>query len=281
MEEGTESSLWQTIRNFFTGKTENPIQDVIREAQENNELGTDLARILDNVLQLDLFQIKDIMIPRTDIDCVEEKASIKEVSEVIINSGHSRIPVYKDNKDQITGIVHAKDLLTCLPEPENKDISIDYLMRPPLFVPETKNVKSMLLDFQNKKVHLAIAIDEYGGTSGLITLEDVLEEIVGEIEDEYDTPKLTEITMLEDESCLVSGRTTLEDLYNQLNIELKSDYVETLGGFITEKAGRLPEEGESFKLNNHSFYIKEADNKQLIWILVYPQKDQSQETNDQ
>lgn len=274
MEEGTESGLWQMIRNFFTGKTENPIQDVIKEAQENDELGSDVARILHNVLQLDLYQAKEIMIPRTDIDCVEEKASIQDVAEIIISSGHSRIPVYKGNKDQITGIVHAKDLLTAILDPEQLNTTIDNLMRPPLFVPETKNVKSMLLEFQSKKVHMAIAIDEYGGTSGLITLEDVLEEIVGEIEDEYDTPKLTEITMFEDESCLVSGRTTLEDLENQLHIRLTSDYVETLGGFITERAGRLPEKGESFQFNHHSFHIKEADNKQIIWVLVYPQKNE-------
>jgi magnesium and cobalt transporter len=143
-------------------------------------------------------------------------------------------------------------------------------MRPPFFIPETKNAKNMLLEFQNKKVHLAIAIDEYGGTSGLITLEDVLEEIVGEIEDEYDSPKPEDIQILEDESCLVSGRTSLDDLNSELGINLESDYVETVSGYLTERIGRVPQTGEHFSFGQYSFQIKEADSKQVQWVLIHP-----------
>jgi magnesium and cobalt transporter len=279
VDDSSEGNLWTSIRNFFSGKASDPIEDVIKEARDEQQLGADIALMLLNVLKLGRSQVREVMIPRTDIDCIEEDSSIVEVAQMIIESGHSRIPVYRKNKDLIIGIIHAKDLLPVLlqqgdaeaePRQEEKEVTLQDLMRAPLFVPETKNVKSMLLEFQSKKIHLAIAIDEYGGTSGLITFEDVLEEIVGEIEDEYDVPKGEEITVLEDESCLVSGRTSLEDLREQLSIEITSEFVETIGGYLTEKAGRVPQIGEVFEINGYTFQVKDADNKQVQSIVVYP-----------
>ncbi len=270
MEDNGDSNLWKSIRDFFTSRDENPIKDVIKEAEEDGDLGHDVGRILLNVLRLEARQIKEIMQPRPDIVCLEEQTPINEVAARIIESGHSRLPVYRNHKDQIIAVVHAKDILPVLLKPENTETALTELMRPPLLVPETKSIKSMLLEFQSKKMHLAIALDEYGGTSGLITLEDVLEEIVGEIEDEYDPPKPSEITVLEDECCLVSGRTLLEDLKQELDIELSSDFVETLGGFIIEMAGRIPATGETFDIHGYSFQIKEADSKQIQSVLIFP-----------
>lgn len=279
MDESSEGGLWSSIRTFFgSGKTDDPIRKVITEARDNQELGADVATMLLNVLNLEEHKVQDAMIPRTDIDCVEESAPIQKVIEVIIESGHSRIPIYRENKDHIIGIVHAKDLLKILKAQDHQeDWSIASIMRTPLFIPETKNIKDMLLEFQSKKNHMAIAIDEYGGTSGLITFEDVLEEIVGEIEDEYDSPKPAEIKVLENESCLVSGRTSLEDLRNQLGIRLTSQFVETIGGYLTEWAGRVPQESESFSIDEYTFQIKEADNKQVFWVLIHPVPDVVQE----
>lgn len=269
MEENSEVGLWNSIKNFFSGKTEDPVEKVIIEASDNKELNHDVAKMLLNVLRLENHQVREVMIPRTDIDCVEEQASLQDVVDMIIQSGHSRIPVYKENKDQIVGIIHVKDLLRFMNQVESSP-SMQEIMRTPLFIPETKNVKNMLLEFQNKKFHMAIAIDEYGGTSGLITLEDVLEEIVGEIEDEYDAPKPDEIKFIEDEGYLVSGRASLEDLNTELGINLNSEHVETIGGYLTEKAGRVPQVGESFAEGQYTFQIKEADKKQVQWILLYP-----------
>lgn len=277
MDDTSEGGLWTSIRNFFSGKSESPIENVITEASLDNELSADTAGMLLNILRLGNYQVREIMIPRTDIDCIEENATLAEVAEVIIDSGHSRIPVYKGNKDHIVGIIHAKDLLPSLLHPETSHRSLEEMMRPPFFIPETKNAKNMLLEFQSKKVHLAIAIDEYGGTSGLITLEDVLEEIVGEIEDEYDSPKPEDIQILEDESCLVSGRTSLEDLNEELGIDLVSDYVETVSGYLTERMGRVPQTGEQFALGRYSFQIKEADSKQVQWVLIHPGPKPAQE----
>ena len=270
MEDNGDSNLWKSIRDFFTSRDDNPIKDVIKEAEEDGDLGHDVGRILLNVLRLEARQIKEIMQPRPDIVCLEEQTPINDVAARIIESGHSRLPVYRNHKDQIIAVVHAKDILPVLLKPDNTETALTELIRPPMLVPETKSIKSMLLEFQSKKMHLAIALDEYGGTSGLITLEDVLEEIVGEIEDEYDPPKPSEITVLEDECCLVSGRTLLEDLKQELDIELSSEFVETLGGFLIEMAGRIPATGETFDINGCSFQIKDADSKQIQSVLVFP-----------
>ena len=269
MEESSEGKLWSAIKSLFSGGKEvQSIEQLIEEARVNNAIPKDIASMMSNILKLGEKKVYEIMIPRTDIDCAEEGASIQEVAEIIIKSGHSRIPIFKENKDQMVGIVHAKDLLPIFVN--NKDTSLKEIMRPLFFVPETKNIKDMLLEFQCKKVHLAIAIDEYGGTSGLITLEDILEEIVGEIEDEYDTPKEEEIRILENSSCLVSGRTSLEDLKEQLGIELESEFVETIGGYLTEMIGRIPKVGETFNIKDYNFQIKEADEKHIDSILIYP-----------
>jgi len=269
VDEGSEGKLWNTIKSIFTGSRGiQSIEELIKEAEDNNVVPKDIAYMLKSLLRLGEKKVYEIMIPRTDIDCVEENASITDVAEIIINNGHSRIPIYRENKDQIIGIIHAKDLLPILIN--KKNASLKEILRPPLFVPETKNVKDMLVEFQSKKQHLAIAIDEYGGTSGLITLEDILEEIVGEIEDEYDTPKEEEIQMLEDSSCLVSGRTSLEDLKEQLGIDLESEFVETIGGYLTELMGRIPQKGETIKVKGYNFQIKEADEKHIRSILIYP-----------
>ncbi|WP_461833933.1 hemolysin family protein [Desulfothermus sp.] len=269
MDEGSEGKLWSTIKSIFTGSRGiQSIEELIKEAENNNVVPKDIAYMLKSLLRLGEKKVYEIMIPRTDIDCAEENATITDVAEIIINNGHSRIPIYRENKDQIIGIIHAKDLLPILIN--KKNASLKEILRPPLFVPETKNVKDMLVEFQSKKQHLAIAIDEYGGTSGLITLEDILEEIVGEIEDEYDSPKEEEIQMLEDSSCLVSGRTSLEDLKEQLGIDLESEFVETIGGYLTELMGRIPQKGETIKVKGYNFQIKEADEKHISSILIYP-----------
>lgn len=270
MEKSSDSNLLKSIRDFFTSRNGNPIEEVIYEAEKDGEIGYDVGSVLLNVLKLENRQIKDCLVPRTDIDCLEESSSIQDVARMIIQSGHSRIPVFRSNKDHIIGVIHAKDILPVLLEHDGSSTPLGDLMRPPLEVPETKSVKSMLLDFQHKKMHMAIALDEYGGTSGLITLEDVLEEIVGEIEDEYDPPKPEEIAFQEDGTCVVSGRLLLTELAEQLQIQLQSEFVETLGGYLIEVAGRIPSSQEEFVIGDYNFQIKEADSKQVISVLISP-----------
>ncbi|GAB1409239.1 hemolysin family protein [Desulfovibrionales bacterium] len=267
MDEGSDSRLWITLKRFFSRKTESHLEDAILEAKDDGELQTDEMSMLLNVLQLDDKQAYEIMVPRTDIVCAEINDTVNEVARKSFESGHSRLPIYKETKDQIIGILHCKELLRFFVGEETPP-DLQAVLRTPYFIPETKNVKNILLDFQINKQHMAIVLDEYGGTAGLVTLEDVLEEIVGDIEDEYDPPKPEEIQRIEPDTYLVSGRTSLEDLQEECGINLESDQVETLGGYISEQLGRVPETNESFSLFGYTFHIKEADVKQIQWVIV-------------
>jgi len=269
LEEGSESRFWPFFAKWFRNKNGTALEEAIREASEEGELKDDEGIMLRNVLRLGRKQVQDIMIPRPDIACAEIESTIKEIVDLIIKCGHSRIPIYQENRDNIIGIIHAKDLLKYWCE-DRPLMEVQEVMRTPFFIPETKNVKDMLQEFRSRKNHLAIALDEYGGTSGLITIEDVLEEIVGEIEDEYDEPRPEEIQVLEGEEALVSGRTHLEDLEVEMCIRLDSELVDTLGGYLTEMAGHVPQAGEQFSFAGHRFTVKEADARQIKLIHVAP-----------
>jgi magnesium and cobalt transporter len=254
---------------LFRKDDDSEVERFILEAQRDGELRGEESAMLLNVLRLSRRQVTEIMIPRTDIVCAPVDSSIEEMSLLIAESGHSRIPVYLKNRDNIVGIVHAKDVLRTLTRPDDGPApALAEIMRTPLFIPETKNVYDMLQVFRSNKIHLAIALDEYGGTSGLVTFEDVLEEIVGEIEDEYDAPRPEDIQPLEDGSILVSGRTTLEELDDRLGLALTSTQVETVSGFLCELAGRVPEPQESFTIDGHTLTVKDADAKQIHWIVL-------------
>ena len=159
------------------------------------------------------------MTPRTDFDCMPTGAPVSEVAQCILETGHSRLPIYKDTRDNIIGIAYAKDLISLLVDPAKHHTAVDEIMRSPFFVPETKIVSELLQEFRSRKNHIAIAVDEYGGTSGLATIEDILEEIVGDIEDEHDAPKEEDIHPLGDSRYALSGRAYLEDL-EELGINL-------------------------------------------------------------
>jgi magnesium and cobalt transporter len=271
MEDGPEhGNFWNKLQKLFGYRQDTPIEEVIKEASEDGEIENDEVSMLLNILRLDSKQVTEIMIPRTEMICAEENESLKEIAGLIIESGHSRIPIYRQSKDNIIGLIHAKDLLPFFLDPETHNNELATIIRPLLFIPDTKNVRDILFEFQAKKIHLAIAIDEYGGTSGLVTLEDVLEEIVGEIEDEYDIPKPEEIQFLDEGKILIAGRTSLDSIREVCSINLNSDQVETIGGLLCEHAGKVPQKGDHLLIADHDFEIKEADNKHILWVLVIP-----------
>jgi magnesium and cobalt transporter len=219
------------------------------------------------VLRLDDKQVSDIMTPRTDCHCIPTGTPLPEATRLIIASGHSRIPVFRETRDNIVGVVYAKDLLHSLMKPQEDQGIIDQIMRPPFFVPETKMALELLQEFRSRKQHLAVALDEYGGTSGLVTIEDVLEEIVGDIEDERDAPQEEHIKVLDEKRFELSGRAYLDDLA-ELGIELNSDEVDTIGGYLSLTAGHVPVAGEEFVLNGWKFSVLEAGTKAIRRIGV-------------
>ena len=222
-----------------------------------------------SILRLDDVQVQDIMTPRTDFDCMPTGAPVSEVAQCILETGHSRLPIYKDTRDNIIGIAYAKDLISLLVDPAKHHTAVDEIMRSPFFVPETKIVSELLQEFRSRKNHIAIAVDEYGGTSGLATIEDILEEIVGDIEDEHDAPKEEDIHPLGDSRYALSGRAYLEDL-EELGINLEADEVDTIGGYLCLEAGHVPEKGEIFECGGWRFIVDEADAKQIRRVIVEP-----------
>jgi magnesium and cobalt transporter len=258
------------VNKFFRGRNDLPLEELIQAAKEDGEVGDDDASVLLKFLKLGKKQVADIMVPRTDIVCADEEDGFPEVTRLIIEKGHSRIPIYRDNRDHIIGVVHAKDLLKYLVTPQAETPPVSSVMRKPLYIPETKNLKDMLAEFQKGRIHIAICMDEYGGTSGLVTFEDVLEEFVGEIEDEHDPTRPAEYQELGDGKLKLHGRFPLEELAERFEIELSSEQVETLGGYLSELAGRVPRQGDSFEDAGYRFTVTEADRRQVRWVLAEP-----------
>ncbi len=214
--------------------------------------------------------VDEVMTPRVDIVAVPVEENYDGIIKTITNSGHSRIPVYKNNLDEIMGIIFAKDLLKFIRVNNSLEkFSLESLMKKPLFVPETKPINELLKEFQEKKVHLAIVVDEYGGTSGLITLEDIIEEVLGDIWDEFDKEE-DEIISIDDKRFIALGKTKLDDLNEQLHTDIiveDNDY-DTLGGFIFNKAGNIPKEGFSFVSGNFRYTVKEIQKRRIKKVMI-------------
>lgn len=265
MEGESHSSLWSKLGSLFSGRSEDHLEQAIREAREEGELKAEEGSMLLNILTLDELQAQDIMTPRTDIDCLASGTTILEAAGAIVETGHSRIPVYQETRDNIIGIIHAKDLLSSLMDPGKQKEPVDTIMSQPFFVPETKIASELLQEFRSRKIHLAIVVDEYGGTSGLVTIEDILEVFVGDIEDEHDAPKEEDIRPLGDGRYELSGRAYLEDMAG-LGFQLESDEVDTIGGYLSLDAGHVPQQGEQFHIEGWLFTITDADAKQIHTI---------------
>lgn len=276
---GSHSTIWARLTKFF-GRGDETLEKAILDASADGEVDPDEESMLLGILRFNDLQVQDTMIPRTDIDCVADDSTLLEVAQLIISSGHSRIPVYRETRDNIVGILHAKDILPCLITPENSSQSIHSVMREPFFVPETKSIRILLQEFRSRKQHIAIALDEYGGTSGLITIEDVLEEIVGNIEDEHDAPREEDIRKLEDRVFELTGRATLEDIA-ELGLAIDTDEVDTIGGYLSMQAGHVPAQNEIFTIAGWKLSVLEADPKQIHRIRMEPATSTAHQTNSQ
>lgn len=266
---GSHSTIWSRLTQKFFGRDDETLEQAILEASADGEVDPDEESMLLGILRFNDLQVQDTMIPRTDIDCVAIDSTLPDVAQLIISSGHSRIPVYKDTRDNIVGMLHAKDILPCLVNPADNSNSVASVMREPFFVPETKSIRILLQEFRSRKQHIAIALDEYGGTSGLITIEDVLEEIVGNIEDEHDAPREEDIRKLDNQVYELTGRATLEDIAD-LGLVIETDEVDTIGGFLSMEAGHVPQKGENFTISGWNLTVLDADPKLIHRLRMEP-----------
>lgn len=217
----------------------------------------DEGDMLQSILELDDTIVREIMVPRTSMVCCDRAENLTNILKAINDSGHSRIPIFEDSRDNIIGLVYAKDLLRYWGTPL-EELTLEQVLRPPYLVPESKNVSDLLQDFRQRRVHMAIVIDEYGGTSGLVTIEDLIEEIVGDIQDEYDLEEEW-LVVEEGGSVLVDGRLNIEEFEEHFAIEVEREKFDTVGGYIVENLGRVPARGERLEFGGLKILVVDAD----------------------
>lgn len=266
-----------TIMNADKVKTRNNISmDELSQALElTSDTEDDEKDMLEGIIKFGNIQVADIMRSRVDIVSVEIKSSYKELMQMIVESGYSRIPVFSENHDNIKGLIYSKDLLPHLDKPDN--FRWQTLIRPAYFVPESKKIDDLLKEFQETKVHLAIVVDEYGGTSGLVTLEDILEEIVGDISDEYDDEEKLYVKV-DDDTYVFEGKILLNDFYKITDIdesvfEKVTEDVETLAGLVLELKGEIPKKGDKVNMGPYEFEVVAVDNRRINKIRFHVNED--------
>ena len=240
------------------------------ELTDEHETTKEEQKILQGIVNFGNIDTKEVMCPRIDVFAISTEESLKEILPKIMENGFSRIPVYREHLDKVEGILYIKDLL-----PHLKNFEFDWtkLLRPPFYVPENKKLDDLLAEFQQKKIHLAIVVDEYGGTSGLITLEDIIEEIVGDISDEFDEFSLS-YSQLDKHNFVFDGKTNLKDFFRIIDLKETSSFDkirgenETLGGLFLEATQVIPKPGQKFTHNGYIFLIERIDNKRIKRIKV-------------
>lgn len=233
--------------------------------------------IASKILQLSKASVKEVMVPRPDIAALPVNSKVDEVVKAIINSGHSRIPVYEGSIDNIVGVVYAYDILSQWSE-GRFEFNLTEIMRASLYVPETKRLSELLNEMRVARVHIAIVVDEYGSTAGLVTLEDIVEQVVGELIDEHDI-EAPKVQPLQDGSYIVDARLTRNELYEELGILLPEGSYETIGGFVLFVLGRIPKVGESIKIDGATIIVDEVRRRRVfkVRIVMHPKAERSKE----
>ena len=250
-------------------ETEEEILSLVEEGQEKGLIEDETKDIIENVFDFDDTVAYEIMTHRRDMTTLEDTDDLDTVVEVAIESGHSRIPVYRDDVDNILGILYVKDLLRFVGKPAPANFKLSAILRPAVFIPRTKDCRSLFSLMKKNKTQIAIVVDEYGGTEGIITLEDLIEDILGNIQDEYDNEE-DEIRRISDGKFTVDGSTSIEDVEELTGTELSDDDSETIAGFILSKLGRIPsaDEQPSIEAEGLKFTASHSDGRRILEVLI-------------
>ena len=256
---------------------------LVERGGEQGILEAEEEQMIQAVIELGDQRIHEVMIPRIDMVSLPADATLEEVIDKVIDEGHSRIPVYEETIDEIVGILYAKDLLPFLKPSSGAPATLRPMLRTPVFVPESMSVDDLLHEFQRRKVHIAIVLDEYGGTAGLVTIEDLLEEIVGEIQDEYDTEEPLIVRLSEDEA-RIDGRTDVDDLGElfdtNLGLEDEDEY-DTVGGLIYHRIGGVPKPGDQVVVDGLTLTVETTDNRRVGKVLVVRNREEGEPEDDE
>ncbi len=262
-----DGSLRSWIKKLFRASSTQPedreqLIELLREAKQRALLDTKALSMMEGVLQVAEMRVREIMIPRANMVVVERDAPLEKILPVVVESAHSRFPVIGDDRGEVVGILLAKDLLAHCSNPE-KRFDIRDLVRGAVFVPESKRLNVLLDEFRSTRNHMAIVVDEYGTAAGLITIEDVLEQIVGEIEDEHDFDEGTQILQRAAGEFVLKGHTTIEEFNEHFDSELADDEFDTIAGLVTNHLGHLPKRGEEVEIGRFHFKVLRADSRRV------------------
>ncbi|MGX2986496.1 CNNM family magnesium/cobalt transport protein CorC [Ursidibacter sp. B-7004-1] len=261
------------FKSLFSGlfqqepKNREDLVEVIRDSAENELIDTDTKEMIEGVMEISELRVRDIMIPRPQIVFIDADQPLDACVDIIIESAHSRFPVIRDGKDTIEGILLAKELLKYL-RSDSEPFNMEEILRPAVIVPESKRVDRMLKEFRSERFHMAIVVDEFGAVSGLVTIEDILEQIVGNIEDEFDEEEIEPIRQLSQHSYAVLALTDIERFNQQFATQFNDEEVDTVGGLVLQAFGYLPKRGETIELNGILFKVTSADSRRLIQLRV-------------
>ncbi len=264
------SSWIGKLKDVFTDSVDDmeDLRDLLRKAQQDKILDAEALSIIEGALQVSDMQVRDIMIPRSQVVTVPADGTPEQILPVVIDAQHSRFPVIGDSLDEVLGILLAKDLLPLALEHDSRKFDIKDVMRPATFVPESKRLNVLLKEFRENRNHMAIVIDEYGDMAGMCTIEDVLEQIVGEIEDEHDTDDEVFIKVLDQDHYTVKALTPVEDFNEFFHSNFSEEEFDTIGGLVLSQFGRIPQRDESIGIGPYVFRILNADNRQIRLLHV-------------
>lgn len=260
------------LSHLFQGepKDRHELVGMIQDAEERDVIDEETKEMIEGVLEIAELRVRDIMIPRSQMVTIRRNQAVETFLPIIIESAHSRFPVINEDKDHVEGILLAKDLLQFAVGLTDEPFSFDKVLRPAVVVPESKRVDRLLKEFQQQRYHMAIVVDEFGGVSGLVTIEDILELIVGEIEDEYDAgeDEQEQIRRVSKSVFAVHGLTPIEEFNDYFDTTFSDDEVDTVGGLVMHAFGHLPKKGEAVTLAGFTFKVVHADRRRLLQLQV-------------
>jgi magnesium and cobalt transporter len=268
---GTSSRSWLERLSFALlgePKDREQLVELLRDAQQRELLDPEALTMIEGVLQVAEMQVRDIMVPRAQMAVVERDAALDKILPIVIESAHSRFPVIGDNRDEVVGILLAKDLLAYYGQDNAKNFNVRDILRPAVFIPESKRLNVLLKEFRASRNHMAIVVDEYGGVAGLVTIEDVLEQIVGEIVDEHDIEEDAYIKKHNDNVYAVKALTPIEEFNHYFFAEFSDEEFDTIGGLVMNRFGRLPRRGEVISIDRFRFKILNADSRRIHLLQV-------------
>jgi hemolysin (HlyC) family protein len=267
-----DKSLIDKLTHLFSNepRSREDLKEMLTEAADNEIIDEDTHGIIEGAMQVNDMQARDIMIPKAQMVVIRQESSLEEILPQIVRSAHSRYPVIGDGTDDILGILLAKDLLPLILNRDQGSFSIEDVLRPTVVVPESKRLNVLLREFRENRNHMAIVIDEYGGVAGLVTIEDVLEEIVGEIEDETDAATDHFIRKISDQDYFIKALTPIEDFNNQFGCKFSNEEFDTIGGLVIHAFGHMPARNEVTTIEDFEFKVINADQRKIHSLRMRP-----------